>query len=100
MILLSNVFNNSYLIKWMMIAHWKIVILDEGWVRKTSFPPKYFKIISSKNKKVQLILLLLKKERYKGIDIKLLFWDRAAQERFHSLPAMYYTNLVWGFISL
>mmetsp|Transcript_16352 Transcript_16352/g.38715 ORF Transcript_16352/g.38715 Transcript_16352/m.38715 type:complete len:208 (-) Transcript_16352:91-714(-) len=71
----------------------KIVILGEGRVGKTSLLRQYVsQTFSDQEASTQSAAYLDKVVQLRGTQVQLSLWDTAGQERFHSLAPIYYRN--------
>ena len=78
---------------------YKLVILGEGRVGKTSLLMRYFKKIFNENEKSTVNPSFYEKtENHKGKKYEFKFWDTAGQERYNALNAIYYQNAVGALI--
>ena len=78
---------------------YKLVILGEGRVGKTSLLMRYFKKIFNENEKSTVNPAFHEKtENYNGKKYEFKFWDTAGQERYNALNAIYYQNAVGALI--
>ena len=81
------------------LVKYKLVILGEGRVGKTSLLMRYFKKIFNVNEKSTVNPAFHEKtENYKGKKYEFTFWDTAGQERYNALNAIYYQNAVGALI--
>jgi len=81
------------------LGKYKLVILGEGRVGKTSLLMRYFKKIFNENEKSTVNPAFHEKtENYKGKKYEFKFWDTAGQERYNALNAIYYQNAVGALI--
>ena len=81
------------------LGKYKLVILGEGRVGKTSLLLRYFKKKFNDNEKSTVNPAVYEKtENYKSKDYDLKFWDTAGQERYNALNAIYYQNAVGALI--
>ena len=81
------------------LVKYKLVILGEGRVGKTSLLMRYFKKIFNENEKSTVNPAFHEKtENYKGKKYEFKFWDTAGQERYNALNAIYYQNAVGALI--
>ena len=78
---------------------YKLVILGEGRVGKTSLLLRYFqKRFNEKEKSTVNPSFYEKNENHNGKNYGLKFWDTAGQERYNALNAIYYQNAVGALI--
>ena len=81
------------------LGKYKLVILGEGRVGKTSLLMRYFKKIFNDNEKSTVNPSFYEKtENHKGKKYEFKFWDTAGQERYNALNAIYYQNAVGALI--
>jgi len=71
----------------------KIVLLGEGCVGKTSLSLRYVQDqFNPQHKQTQVATFLTKKLAIDGKRVNLAIWDTAGQEKFHSLGPIYYRD--------
>lgn len=71
----------------------KIVILGEGRVGKTSLLQQFVKkTFDEQQASTQSAAYLDKTVQVRGVQVQLSLWDTAGQERFHSLAPIYYRD--------
>lgn len=75
------------------LGPFKIVILGEGRVGKTSLLRRYVtQTFSDQEASTQSAAYLDKVVQLRGTQVQLSLWDTAGQERFHSLAPIYYRD--------
>jgi len=89
----STVVVHIYFLVFIMSNRFKIVLLGEGRVGKTSILLRYIRGEYSDNQISTLQASYLdKKITVSGANVQLSVWDTAGQERFHALGPIYYRD--------